>query len=369
VAGDANANDNGGAQETSADLTTVARPPQFVLLAFDGSLNNDFWDESRAFAKATNVKLTYFISGTYFIPDAQKRLYDAPHGHGPGVSEIGWGGKLDAIKTRYQNVQAAKDDGHEIGSHANGHFDGSDWSEDDWNSEFDQFNDIIFKGVGGPTPNLKFSAPDVIGFRAPQLGQDAGLYKSLVSHGFVYDTSKTSKSNYWPQQVDGVWNFPLAELKIVGSGKNTLSMDYNFYFQQSKGESDPGNKDLYKKQMLDTYQQYFEQNYFGNRGPVHIGHHFSKWNGGAYWEAMQTFAKRVCGLPEVKCVTYRDLLSFVTDNKDKLASYQAGSFTKMPRPPSAEEPVDITPSFTDEELHEMLAAHAHNDDGTGSDDE
>jgi hypothetical protein len=312
------------------------------------------------------VKLTYFISGTYFIPTAQKHLYVAPGGHGPGVSEIGWGGVPADIALRYKNVQAAKDEGHEIGSHANGHFDGSSWTEADWNSEFDQFDTIIFKGMGVPAPNLQFGPSNVIGFRAPQLGHDPAMYTALVSHGFQYDTSKTSRSNYWPQQVDGVWNFPLAELKIVGSGKNTLSMDYNFYFQQSKGEPDPANKETYKKQMLDTYQQYFEQNYFGNRGPVHIGHHFSKWNGGAYWEAMQTFAKRVCGLPEVQCVTYRDLLGFVNENKDKLASYQAGAFTKMPRPPSADAPVDITPSFTDEELREMLEAHAHNDDGADS---
>jgi hypothetical protein len=334
-----------------------------VLLAFDGSLNNDFWDESRAFAKSANVKFTYFISGTYFIPNAQKRLYVGPHGHGPGSSEIGWGGDSSAIALRYKNVQAAKDDGHEMGSHANGHFDGSSWSEADWQSEFAQFDQIIFKGMGFQAPRLSFSASDVIGFRAPQLGHSPGLYSTLVAHKYQYDTSKTSKPNYWPQQVDGVWNFPLAELKIVGSGKNTLSMDYNFYFQQSKGEPDSANKETYKKQMLDTYQQYFEQNYFGNRGPVHIGHHFSKWNGGAYWEAMQTFARRVCGLPEVKCVTYRDLLSFVTENKDKLASYQAGAFTKMTRPPSSEESVDISANFTDEEREEMLRAHAHNDDG------
>jgi hypothetical protein len=129
----------------------------------------------------------------------------------------------------------------------------------------------------------------------------------------------------------------LARLRIVGSGKNTLSMDYNFYIADSKGVADPNaaNHATYERQMTDTYMQYFQSNYYGNRAPVHIGHHFSKWNGGAYWKAMQTFAKRVCGLPEVKCVTYKALTEFEVQNESKIADYQAGNFQKMVRPPSS----------------------------------
>jgi hypothetical protein len=77
---------------------------------------------------------------------------------------------------------------------------------------------------------------------------------------------------------------------------------------------------------------------------------------------MQTFAKRVCGLPEVKCVTYSELMAFMNDNKDKIPSFQAGGFTKMTRPPSSEA-VDVSATFTDEERAAALAAHAHNDEG------
>jgi hypothetical protein len=353
--------------------TATDRPPQFVLFAFDGSLNLDFWQESRAWAKKDNVKLTYFMSGVYFIPDAQKSIYNAPHGLGQGKSAIGWGGPAANIGPRYAQVQAAMNEGHEMGSHANGHFDGSTWSAADWESEFTQFDKIMFgrsdvpKLTHGGSP---FDGTKVIGFRAPQLGISTGLYSTLVNHHYQYDTSKTGPTNYWPQISQGVWNFPLAELRIVGSGKKTLSMDYNFYFADSKGVgNDVANKDLYKKQMLDTYMQYFQGNYFGNRAPVHIGHHFSKWNGGAYWEAMQELASRVCNLPEVKCVTYTDLLNFVTTNKDKLASYQSGSFTKMPRPPEADEPIDVSAPFTDEERQEVMLAHeAHDNEEDGSGD-
>lgn len=352
------AGDEGGA--SSSDQEAVAgRPPQFVLLAFDGSLNLDFWKESRQYAKDTGAKLTYFASGVYFIADNQKSIYNAPHGLGRGKSAIGFGGASSNIKPRYEQLQAAINEGHEMASHANGHFDGSSWSEADWNSEFDQFNTIFFDRTD--VPRLSVSQKDIVGFRAPQLGQSAGLWPALVKHGFKYDTSKTAAANYWPQQRNGLWNFPLAELRIVGSGKKTLSMDYNFYVADSRGEPDAANKATYRKQMVDTYMAYFEGNYFGNRAPVHIGHHFSKWNGGAYWEAMQTFTKRVCGLPEVKCVTYKELLGYVEANKDKLAGFQAGNFTKMPRPPESGDPVDVMAELTDAERAELLAQHETHD--------
>jgi hypothetical protein len=351
------------AGSSAPEQNTVARPPQFVILAFDGSLNNAFWEESRAFARDTNLKFTYFISGTYFIPNAKKSLYVAPHGLGPGKSAIGFGGETSAIAMRFKHLQAAADEGNEIGSHANGHFDGSSWTEADWISEFDQFDKIIFQGVGGTSPNLRFGPKDSIGFRAPQLGHSKGLFRMLAKHDYVYDTSKTSAPTSWPTFDNEMkfWNFPLAELRIVGSDKKTLSMDFNFYVAHSRGEPDPANKSKYEKQTLDTYAKYFENNYFGNRAPLHIGHHFSKWNGGAYWDAMKAFAKRVCGLPEVKCVTYKDLVSFVTENKANLPAFQAGNFTKMPRPPGVET-VDVGATFTDEERTEALRAHAANHD-------
>lgn len=348
-----------------SEVNAVSGPPQYVLLAFDGSLNNDFWTESRAFAKKADVKFTYFISGVYFVPNAKKSAYVGPHGFGAGKSAIGFGGESAAIATRFRHLQGAFDEGHEIASHANGHFDGSSWSEADWKSEFDQFDEIVFGGVGGMTPGLTFGAKTSVGFRAPQLGHSPGLFRAMAKHDYAYDTSKTAAANFWPRKESGIWNFPLAQLRIVGSGKATLSMDYNFYVADSKGLPNAAGKATFKRQMLDTYAKYFESNYFGNRAPVHIGHHFSKWNGGAYWEAMQEFSERVCGLPEVKCVTYKELLSFVETNQQNLPAYQAGNFTKMPRPPGAEGDASFAP-FSDEELAEVLAARESHD---GDDDE
>jgi hypothetical protein len=62
---------------------------------------------------------------------------------------------------------------------------------------------------------------------------------------------------------------------------------------------------------LTSYRNYFKGNFAGTRAPVFIGHHFSRWNDGVYWEVMKTFAREECGKPEVRCVTYRELADYL----------------------------------------------------------
>src|SRR5262249_49713617 len=107
----------------------------------------------------------------------------------------------------------------------------------DWEKEFSAFGAIL-KNVG-PNNGLAeskfaFSIAEVIGFRAPYLATGAGLSGALKAHGFRYDTSGVSVANAWPEKVDGVWRFNLAMLRIQGSGKGTLSMEYNFFVAQSR---------------------------------------------------------------------------------------------------------------------------------------
>ena len=92
-----------------------ATPPQFVMLAFDGGWDNKFWAESRDFAKASNLHFTYFVSCTYYLADADRKIYVEPR-NGPGKSTIGWGGKPADIAERLKQTAAAKDEGNEIAS-------------------------------------------------------------------------------------------------------------------------------------------------------------------------------------------------------------------------------------------------------------
>ena len=79
--------------------------------------------------------------------------------------------------------------------------------------------------------------------------------------------------------------------------------------------------------MLAIYLDYFRANYVGNRAPLHIGHHFTPYQGGVYNEALKEFARRVCGLPEVKCAAYGELADFMDrQSPDMLTAYQGGDF-------------------------------------------
>jgi len=257
-----------------------------------------------------------------------------------GRSAIGFSENDDqTLIKRISYLNKAFEEGHEIASHANGHFDGSKWTHSHWMSEFKQFTDLIFRVFtnnklildSSHTKELVFQERDIIGFRAPQLGVSSGLWSTMDEYSFQYDTSRVNQTNYWPKKETGnIWNFPLASVKIAGTGKRTLSMDYNFYVAHSNAKPDPGNAERYEKEMLETYLHYFESNYNGNRAPIHIGHHFSQWNGGAYWKALKKFAEKVCGLPEVKCVNYNELTEFMNSlDSQTLSQFQKAQFEKM----------------------------------------
>ena len=83
--------------------------------------------------------------------------------------------------------------------------------------------------------------------------------------------------------------------------------------------------------MLDSYLNYFRANYTGNRAPIHIGHHFTDYQNGAYRDALKIFARAVCGLPEVRCVTYKTLADFMDRlAPEMLAAYRNGDFERVP---------------------------------------
>ena len=329
----------------AAPEVSVERPPQYVLLAFDGSQSHEMWRATMDLADTLTAekkpaRFTYFISGVYFLAEKHRRLYVEP-GRGPGRSAIGWGSSKDNdIVERIARVNEAHAKGHEIASHANGHFSGSDWSEAQWRSEFQQFNRLLFDagknnelpaGADGTLPSVALEPRQIVGFRAPQLGTSTGLWSTLGATGFRYDTSRTANPDYWPQKLPASgWNFPLAEIRIPGTAVRTLSMDYNFYYAQSGGKPYKPKAALFEQQMYEAYIQYFNANYTGNRAPVHIGHHFTKWNDGAYWRAFQRFARAVCGKPEVRCITNRELADVLDQQKpETLEAWKKARFPKF----------------------------------------
>ena len=298
--------------------------PQFIIISFDGSRSLPMWQATRDLAKdlkasgAGEVKFTYFISGVYLIPVNDKNLYQAPK-KPRGLSLIGFADDQDDIIKRVEQVKLAQSEGHEIGSHANGHFRGFPWNYADWKLEFDQFRSFT-KRAG---LNLKLD-----GFRAPNLSINSDLFQLLKNEGYRYDASRVGKIDQWPTKENNLWEFPLANITLSGSKNEIISMDYNFFDTQSQAKdiikkSNPLWKKYYD-QIESSYQKYFDHNYQGNRAPVIIGHHFSLWNDGLYFEALKEFAFNNCVKPEVVCTNFSSLADYL-DTHPEMASIQPTS--------------------------------------------
>ena len=325
----------------SAPARAVERPPQFVVMAFDNCTELERWQELKEFAADMNgsgspLHFTFFVSGVNFIANAFRDVYAGP-GQRRGGSNIGFGGTADEVRQRVDDVNALYQQGHEIASHALGHFSGRGWSAGDWGKEFTAYRDVLanvgtINGLGSDV-KLAFPASAVIGFRAPYLDASPALYPALKANGFRYDTSGDSAPDAWPEKIDGIWRFNLARLRLHGTGKNILSMDYNFFIAQSRGAVEPQRRAFFRQQAVATYLDYFKSNYAGNRAPLNIGHHFFDYQDGAYKEALMSFARLVCGLPEVRCISYAALADYMDQQSaTTLAAFRNGDFAHAIEP-------------------------------------
>jgi peptidoglycan/xylan/chitin deacetylase (PgdA/CDA1 family) len=317
----------------------VERPPQFVAIAFDNCTELERWQELSDFAHALNkdrdrIHLTFFVSGINYLANDRRNAYEGPHQR-RGASNINFGGTAEDVQKRIAFINDMRARGHEIASHAVGHFDGRLWSAADWRQEFSSYAEI-FDNVGrlnGFGDKFSFAAADIKGFRAPYLSHSPGLYSVLRERGFRYDTSGTSDPSRWPEKKDGLWRFNLTDIKLHRSNRRTLSMDYNFFIVQAFGLDNSSTRAIHRDEMLETYIDYFRTNYAGNRAPLHIGHHFFSYHGGAYNDALKAFARAVCGLPEVRCVSYSEIADYM-DKLDPatLEAYRTGAFEHVAAP-------------------------------------
>ncbi len=305
---------------SSATSTPEEKLLQYVVFAFDGSRSLVEWRETLDFAKEMNnsgtpIHFTYFINAIYLLPEAHKNLYHPPH-NAIGTSLIGYGSTTKEIGERVALINEAYQSGHEIGSHGVGHIPGYNWTADDWKTELSQFNGILDRARRGIDTDVALAVPAsaIQGFRAPDLVADAGLDTALDELGFAYDASRTSKTGVWPRKIGSHWEMPLASIPYDGQHK-ILSMDYNFYVADSHA------KDVLKKgtavwqqehdEMLAAYINYFNSSYNSTRTPIFIGHHFSDWNDGMYWDVLNEAARYMCSKPDVRCATYQETMHYL----------------------------------------------------------
>ena len=298
--------------------------PQFVLLSFDGSKSLDMWKQTREFAQKMNnenkpLHFTYFINSIYLLTEEKKDAYESPKGV-KGDSLIGFSNSEEDVTRRVAEIKKAFEDGHEIASHTAGHFPGQNWSEEFWKKEFTSFQNLIDDvSKNNPSvivPDISFLKNEIVGFRAPELGVNDVMYKSLKALNFSYDSSGIGLGDKQPEKDEyGIWHIPLNTIKIGDNNTFAISMDYSLWVLQSYGVEEVKNgTDTWNKYFNDvkkSYMEYFDRNYKNNRAPVVIGNHFSLWNDGVYWEATKSFAEDVCGKPEVYCVTFKEYVRYL----------------------------------------------------------
>lgn len=286
---------------------------QYVVVSFDGGSSLEMWQETRDFAHETDIKFTYFQSCTYLLHWGNKRNYDGPR-HKAGRSNVGFSKTVDEIAARLDQINGALDEGHELASHGCGHFDGRKWSAKDWNEEFQAFKTILRDAYtlndlpGEPDGWAERAAGSVVGWRAPYLSRNAAMDSALAAEGFRYDASGVGNMGEKPPRTgNGLWDFRLALIPEGPKNRKIVSMDYNWFVRHSSALSRPQNAALYQRRTEAALNGYFNHTYSGDRQPIHIGLHFAKWNGGAYWNATKAFTSRVCRFPDVRCVSYREL--------------------------------------------------------------
>lgn len=292
--------------------SATPRPPQYVVISFDGANDIPQWERSRKLARETGARFTYFLSCVYLLSPENRDLYRGPKAR-PGRSNVGFAASREDVAGRLRQIWAARLEGHEIASHGCGHFDGKDWSAADWRSEFDAFSGILRDAwtINGipfePTAWRQFAASEVVGFRAPYLSSSDALDRALADGGFRYDASRVSRGPAEAGEKGGVVRFSLPLIPEGPEARPVIAMDYNLFVRHSGGLERPSEAAAFEERALNAFSAAFEEQYQGDRIPLQIGFHFTLMNDAAYWRALERFARETCRLAEVRCVTYREL--------------------------------------------------------------
>lgn len=281
-------------------------------------------------ARRNGAHFTYFLSCTFLMTREDRKSYQAPH-EKRGKSNIGFAPDDADVISRLDEIWRARAEGHDIGSHACGHFDGAKWSVDDWKQEFDVFRNTLrdaWQTAGVPEREpvewRNFADSDIIGFRAPYLASSPALGKALADFGFRYDASQVSKGPAQPATAEGLVHFALPLIPEGPSARPVIAMDYNLFVRHSMGVEDKKRSAAFEERALAAYRAAFDKQYAGDRIPLQLGFHFVEMNGGAYWRALDRFLGEVCGKPDVACVSHREAMAIMAERAEAQKSASKG---------------------------------------------
>ncbi|MDX2646104.1 hypothetical protein PV341_21585 [Streptomyces sp. PA03-1a] len=298
-------------------------PPQFVIFSWDGAgeLDNGLFERFRKLAGEHGAAMTFFLSGVYLLPESKKRLYKPPR-NPVGASDIGY--LTDAhVRATLEQLRLAWLEGHEIGTHFNGHFCAGAgsvgrWSPADWRSEIEQAVGFVenWRTHTGFTdlPPLPFDyRKELIGGRTPCLLGQRSLLPTAARLGWRYDASGPGGLQVWPGKSHGLWDLPLQAVPFPGRSFEVLSMDYNMLANQSVNSTrgNPAHYPAWRRQARDAYLGGFRRAYETNRAPLFIGNHFEQWNGGIYMDAVEDALRRMADHGDVRLVSFRQFVDWL----------------------------------------------------------
>ncbi|MEU1086676.1 hypothetical protein ACFYPN_28910 [Streptomyces sp. NPDC005576] len=298
-------------------------PPQFVIFSWDGAgeVGNGLFPRFLELAREHDAAMTFFLSGIYLLPESKSSLYQPPN-NPRGASDIGYLTD-DHVKQTLRYVREAWLDGHEIGTHFNGHFcagSGSvgNWTSEQWESEIEQAVSFVTQwrtnsGWADVEPLPFDYRKELIGARTPCLLGQENLLPTASRLGWRYDASSPGGVQMWPEKRFGVWDLPLQGMPFPGHTFEVLSMDYNILANQSQN-STRGMTSRYpgwREQATGSYLAGFRRAYETNRAPFYIGNHFEEWNGGIYMDAVEEVIREVAGRPDVRLVSFRQFVDWL----------------------------------------------------------
>ncbi|GFH36269.1 hypothetical protein [Streptomyces pacificus] len=341
--GDGSTADTGkqpGQPGVPAPLEPGQAPPQFVIFSWDGAgeVGNGLFPRFLELAREHGASMTFFLSGLYLLPESRKALYRPP-GNPVGASDIGY--LTDAhIRDTLKYIRQAWLEGHEIGTHFNGHFCGGpgsvgNWTPAQWENEIDQAVSFVtrWKSNSGWTEldPLPFDyRRELVGGRTPCLLGQENLLPTARKMGWRYDASSPGGRQKWPGKRGGVWDLPLQAVPFPGHSFEVLSMDYNILANQSRNSTNgmPSRYPDWRRQATGAYLSGFRRAYESNRAPFFIGNHFEQWNGGIYMDAVEEALKVMAGRKDVRLVSFRQFCDWLDAQKPetlaKLRSLEVG---------------------------------------------
>ncbi|WP_234320490.1 hypothetical protein [Streptomyces sp. SBT349] len=298
-------------------------PPQFVVVSWDGAaaLGDGLFERFLGLAREIEASMTFFLSGLYLLPEARAGDYLPPR-NAPGASDIGYLSDPH-IRETLVNLRAAWLDGHEIGTHFNGHFcagPGSveHWTPEEWRSEIDQAMAFVTEwrtntGLDDLDPLPFDYTRELVGGRTPCLLGQANLAPTAAALGWRYDASSPGGLQRWPTRVEGLWDFPLQTVPFPGHGFEVLTMDYSMLANQSGGatDGDPAMHTTWRDEARGAFLAGFERAYASNRAPLFIGNHFEQWNGGIYMDAVEDALREMASRQDVRFVSFRQLCDWL----------------------------------------------------------